>query len=95
MEQQIQELSAKIDELSLMIEENQRMTKSMYRRAQVSMYFVAIKWIVIIGLTLGSLYYVQPYLETMLKVYSTLGGDSAQPAQKVDAAGIFDLLKNF
>ncbi len=92
MEQQIQQLHEKIDELTALVEENHQMVKSMYRRAQIASYFVALKWIIIIGLTVGSLYYIQPYLETMMKVYGTIGG-GASTSQKVDAGGILDLLK--
>lgn len=100
MEQQIQELNAKIDELTELVIENQKMVKSLYKRAQLAAYFVAIKWIAIIGLTLGSLYYIQPYLESTLNFYqSVAGGANGNAAGAVgqikDAKGILDLLNTF
>ena len=100
MEQQIQELSAKVDELTELIQENQKMVKSLYKRAQLASYFVAIKWIAIIGLTIGSLYYIQPYLETTLNFYQSVAGESAGKdagavGQIKDAKGILDMLKTF
>jgi hypothetical protein len=95
MEQQIQQLHDKIDELTAIVEENQQMIKSMYRRAQIASYFVAIKWIVIIGLTVGSLYFIQPYLETLMKIYGSFG--SSNPAQMMGqnsgGGSILDLIK--
>ncbi|MBU3668392.1 MAG: hypothetical protein FGM57_00310 [Candidatus Taylorbacteria bacterium] len=98
MEQKIDELQHKVEELSELVTENQRMIKSLYRRAQVASYFVFIKWGVIVALTIGSLYYIQPYLETMLKFYSTFGGEAASPAKDlegVNTSQLLNLLKNF
>lgn len=74
------------------------MVKFMYRRVQLATYFAAVKWIALIVITLGSLYFIQPYLETMMKFYTTFGGASAEPVDQlggIDAGGILNLLKNF
>lgn len=98
MEQQIQELQNKIEELYEINTENQRMIKSLYRRAQVASYFVAVKWAAIVILTIMSLYYIQPYLETMMKFYTSFGGSDAtavQDVQGIDTTSILNLFKAF
>ncbi len=98
MEQQIQELQNKIEELYEINTENQRMIKSLYRRAQVASYFVAVKWAAIIVLTIMSLYYIQPYLETMMKFYTSFGGSDAaavKDVQGIDTTSILNLFKAF
>lgn len=70
----IQEIHEKLDELTKLVEENQRMTRSLYQRARMATVVVAIKWILIIVITLGSLYYIQPYLEGALKAYTDAAG---------------------
>ncbi len=98
MEQKINELEIKIEELNDLVLENQRMIKSLYRRAQVASYFVAVKWAAIIIFTIMSLYYIQPYLETMMKFYTSFGGGDAaaiKDVQGIDTSSILNLFKAF
>lgn len=103
----IQEIHEKLDELTKLVEENQRMTRSLYQRARMATVVVAIKWILIILITLGSLYYIQPYLEGALKAYTDAAGfidnfngngsakNSAKPADdSTNKGSILDLIKS-
>lgn len=51
-----------------LVQENNEMIRSMRRMARVSGLFRAAYWIVIIGLSFGAYYFIQPYLETMLGI---------------------------
>ncbi len=74
MDQEIQELNEKIDELRVIVEENTRMTASLYRRARFSMLISGIKWFIIIGAAVGAFYYVQPAVDSLMQTYSAITG---------------------
>ncbi len=88
---EIQSLKAEIKELKDLTVENQRMIRSVYKRMRFSGIITAIKWVIIIGITLGAFYYIQPVFEAVLKTYESIGGlGSSQNGQNV-----IDLLKSF
>ena len=104
----IQEIHEKLDELTKIVEENNRMVKSLYQRARMATIVVAVKWILIIAITLGSLYYIQPYLEGALIAYTdaagfidNFNGSSKKAPQGVNTeapsaqGSLLDLLKSF
>ncbi len=63
-----------IEETSKMVTENNKMLRSMQRAARLGQLWSFLKWVFIIALTVGSYYYLQPYLEPILKLYGSLGG---------------------
>jgi len=72
----IQELRERVDELFELTKESQKMIRSMYRTARWSAFFSVIKWALIIAITVGSLYYVQPFVTSFMKTYDSLSGNS-------------------
>ena len=50
-------------------EENNKILRKMRRSSRISGVIRALYWIVIIGITIGAYYYVQPYLENVLQMY--------------------------
>ena len=60
------------DRLMTLTEENNKLLHKMWRAARTARVMRTLYWIVIIGLSVGAYYYVQPYLEQLLSVYSGL-----------------------
>lgn len=63
-----------------LLEENLKLTKEnnkillgLRRSQRLGIAFTAFKWIIVISLTLGAYYYLQPFLEQLLQIYSGLG----------------------
>ncbi|NQV88207.1 MAG: hypothetical protein HQ402_01445 [Parcubacteria group bacterium] len=65
------ELLEKILNLS---EENNKMLHKMKRSMRVTQFVRIIYWIIIIGSAIGAYYYVQPYMDQLLKIYSGMNG---------------------
>lgn len=80
------EINAKIDALTAISEENQMMIRNLYQRARMATVFIFIKWFIIIGITIGSFYYIQPVINTLIGVYGGLTGGTG--------TDLFDLIKS-
>ncbi len=48
-----------------LVEENNRIVKSLRRADRISASFRILYWVMILGLTFGAFYFIQPYLETI------------------------------
>ncbi len=85
MEGDILGLKKEIAELRVLLEENTRMTRAVYRQARFSTLFSVLKWVIIIGISIGSLYFIQPYLEGITSAYSTVNefGNSASHDESI------------
>jgi hypothetical protein len=81
------ELNEKIDKLTALSEENQRMIRNLYQRARMATVFIFIKWFIIIGITVGSFYYIQPLIENMVNIYGGLSGGGS-------GTDLFNLIKS-
>lgn len=77
MDQEIQEINEKMDEMMKLIKENQRMTRSLYHRARLATSFIIIKWIILIGLGIGAFYYIQPIFDGLTDTFNSLSGGNA------------------
>jgi hypothetical protein len=58
--------------------ENNAILKKMWRATQWGRAIKALYWIVIIAVTIGSLYFLQPYLDTLQGVYGGVQDAQAQ-----------------
>jgi len=72
-------------------EENNKMLKKIRGVQKREAIWSALKLIVIVGIALGSFYYIEPYLNKMIDIYSSITGIE----KKMDGNGIQDLLKKF
>ena len=72
IEEQIRDLSDSIRRLEILVEDDHRMIKNMHFAYRFSTLFTVLKFVVIIGVTLGAFYFVQPYLEGVLKLYGNV-----------------------
>lgn len=74
-----------------MAEENNTILKSLRRSARWNTVFKVFYWVIIIGLSLGAYYLIQPYLEAMFDLYGKVTGDTGS-VQNVTSQ-LNDLLK--
>ncbi|MDO8620634.1 MAG: hypothetical protein Q7R64_04795 [bacterium] len=58
-----------------MVEENHALLRKMHRSALFGRVFHMLYWIIIIGLSVGAYFFVQPYVEQVQSVYGGLRGD--------------------
>ena len=57
-------------------EENNKILHSMRRSARISSIMRYVYWVIIIGLSLGAYYLIQPYVNTLLHIYGQIEGKS-------------------
>lgn len=81
------DLNKKIDALTALTEENQMMIRNLYHRARMATVFIFIKWFVIIGITVGSFYYIQPLINNLIGIYSGISGGGT-------GTDLFNLIKS-
>jgi hypothetical protein len=53
-------------------EENNKLLRRIDRRARWSIIYSVVRWLIVLGLGFGVYYYIQPYLEEILRVYADL-----------------------
>lgn len=77
-----------------LVEENNKMLKKMRRGQTFDRVLRIIYWLVLIGIAVGSFYYLQPWLEQMMGVYGNIT-ESMGRAGEVGIPGfsLDDLLK--
>ncbi len=56
-----------------LVEENNALLRKMRRAAILGSIFRVLYWIVIIGLSVGAYYFIQPYVEQLQGVYGGVG----------------------
>ncbi len=59
-----------------MAEENNTILKSLRRSARWNTAFKVFYWVIIIGISLGAYYFIQPYLEAVFGLYGQVTGDT-------------------
>ncbi len=63
-------IEKKLDELLVLTGENNKMLHKMRKAQQRANVTRILYWIVIIGLALGATYYIKPYINQVLSIYS-------------------------
>ena len=58
-----------------MVEENNKLLRKMHRSALWGHIFRFLYWAIIIGLSVGAYYFVQPYIEQLQSVYGGIKQD--------------------
>lgn len=65
-------------------QENNKMLSTMHRAMMWGRVWRALYWVVIIGLTVGAFYFIEPYLQTLLDTYGALQSNAG------DIQNLFD-----
>ncbi|MEI7777078.1 MAG: hypothetical protein WCI52_00500 [bacterium] len=71
MEPQIQQ---ELKQLVDLTEENNRILKKMQRSAMWANFFQYIRWAIILAVTVGTFYFLQPVIVKINDIYSTMTG---------------------
>ena len=69
-----------------LVEENNEILRSIRRSTRFSLALKITYWAVIIAVSFGAYYFIQPYLETMLGAYSQVQGGLMGLQGNLDAA---------
>lgn len=77
-----------------MVEENNSILRSLQRSKRIGLVIKSLYWIVIIGLSVGAFYFVQPYIEFMTGALGVGGKQESNTASQQNYAEMLqDLLK--
>ena len=82
------ETSQLLRRLTEITEENNKILRKMQSHARWTMFFGTMKWLLFVGLAVGSFFVVQPYLDQTMKLYQTLESTQTQ------SQSLQDYLKN-
>lgn len=78
----LQSLTEQVKKLQETVTENNIILHSLQRRARVALLVSILKWVVIIGISFGSFYFIKPLLGNIFGVYTNLNLDSILDPQK-------------
>lgn len=74
MDQDIAEIRAELKKLHDLGQENNKMLRTLKRYLYINSFFSILKWFVILAATLGTLYFIQPYVNQVVNTYDTFTG---------------------
>jgi hypothetical protein len=80
-----------LDEVKEIAEECRVILKKIQRARRLEMAWRVFYWSMIIGLAFGSYYFIQPYIDRVLGVYSTLQNQINEVGKVNDSIKNFDL----
>ena len=82
-----------LEQVKATAEENNKILKSIRRSSRISYFFSILYWIVIISISVGAFYYVQPYIDDLTKTYSQIK-DTSNKISNVSTSPI-QSIKNY
>jgi len=65
--------------------ENNKILKSVRRSNRWSAFFKVFYWMIIISISIGAFYYIQPYIDTFMNTYQSIKGDIDNVKSAVDS----------
>ncbi len=100
-ESNIKNIQEQIQRLQKSVDHSNDMLESIQRRARMSIIFTSIKWLIILGITLGSFFYIQEYIMKGLQMYdqvksvTNMTGDISEKTKDIQNSGIIELFKAY
>lgn len=82
-----------LEETFRLAEENNRMLKKVRNVQKWAAVWNGVKIFVILGLAIGSFYFLEPYLQSLVDVYSSVGG--VETSMTGGGGSFFDFLDRF
>ena len=67
-----EERARQIEQITKLSEENNKLLHKLVRAQNWATFWSILRWLIIIALSLGSYYYLQPYLDLLMKSYESL-----------------------
>lgn len=92
MDQELRDLLEKNLKIS---EDNNEILRKLYRSQKWSQFMSLMYWVLIIGVTFGVYYYLQPYIETLLGTYTSLVSGIDTINQKSQSLPDVNVISNF
>lgn len=77
-----------------LVKDNNKMLHSIRRGQRWASFMRMIYWLIIIGISIGAWYYLQPYVNKMISLYNQVSG-STSTVNSLDLNSIGDMLKNY
>ncbi len=74
------EEKALLERVVALSEENNRILEKMRKSGRINNIFRVCYWILIIGLSFGAFYFVQPYIDSLQSSLSSFGGGTSAAA---------------
>lgn len=91
------EVRRQLKEIRSIVAENNSILHSLRRNARIGTFFSSMKWLIIIGATIGSYYYALPYINQLIQVYESIQQSASTMKQTTNSlpniSNIADLLK--
>jgi len=66
---------ALFEEMHELVQENNKILHRLQRSARWSKFLRFVYWVIIIGTSVGAYYYLQPYIDKLMGVYSGMQSD--------------------
>ena len=63
-----------LDRTLKLAEENNEILRSMRRSNRISSFLRILYWIIILGVSVGAFYYIQPYVNSLVELAVNIGG---------------------
>jgi len=81
-----------LEEILKLTKENNKILKKQLSAMRWSRAFKVVYWIIIVGIALGSYYYIQPYIDGILNTYQSIGAGMQNINKTLDSvnSGIGD-----
>ncbi len=89
-EERLEAIERDLAKMREAVEDTHKMVKGLSRWMRLGSVFSVVKWVIIIGVTLGAFYYVQPVFEAVLKTYASVGGIGSGP----NGESVFQMFKS-
>jgi len=88
-----------LDKVLSLTEENNKLLKKMRRSQQIASFMRVLYWIIILGVTFGAFYLLQPYVEQVVNMYNSVSNTSQKingtldSVTNVDVGGLLEQFK--
>ena len=73
--------SVQQERLMKLVQENNKMLKKMRRGQTIDRVMRIVYWLILIGIAVGSFYYLQPWIQQMTEMYSSIVQSIGQPGE--------------
>ncbi|MBI2482026.1 MAG: hypothetical protein HYV76_00420 [Candidatus Vogelbacteria bacterium] len=64
--------NSELDEIKELATDNNRILRKLLGYQRRQFFWFILRWVVVIGLTLGVFYYLEPYLKPLVETYRSL-----------------------
>ncbi len=81
-----------LEETFKLEQDNNKILRSMKRSMLWARVMNVIYWLIIIGISVGAFYFIQPYFNKVLDLYNSISG-AKQSTNTTDSSSFQDLLK--